>query len=155
MAEELARLNPAECLIPDAPTIADASPLPGHRTRLERWHFDAGSRARAALCEHFGARSLAAFGCAELPAATGAAGAILAYLARTNPALLPLLTGLRTETPGRRVGLDAATRRNLELTRSLRHPRQRAAACSASSTRRGPRWAPAPCAACSASRCAT
>ncbi|MBA2277696.1 MAG: DNA mismatch repair protein MutS, partial [Chloroflexia bacterium] len=48
-----------------------------------------------------------------------AGGAVIAYLARTNPALLPLLTGLRTETPGRWVSLDAATRRNLELTRSF------------------------------------
>ena len=31
----------------------------------------------------------------------------------------PLLTGLRTEAPGRGVGLDAATRRNLELSRSF------------------------------------
>ena len=54
-----------------------------------------------------------------MPAAIGAAGAILAYLERTNPALLALLTGLRVESPGRWVGLDAATRRNLELTRSL------------------------------------
>ncbi|MDF2761186.1 MAG: mismatch repair protein MutS, partial [Thermomicrobiales bacterium] len=44
---------------------------------------------------------------------------MLAYLERTNPALLALLTGLRVESPGRWVGLDAATRRNLELTRSF------------------------------------
>jgi DNA mismatch repair protein MutS len=117
LSEELARLNPAECLVPD--DQPPPAPLPGHQTRLEHWHF-ARPRAEAALCEQFGARSLAAYGCAELPAAIGAAGAILAYLARTNPSLLPLLTGLRTEQPGRHVGLDAATRRNLELTRGLR-----------------------------------
>ncbi|CAA9578358.1 MAG: DNA mismatch repair protein MutS [uncultured Thermomicrobiales bacterium] len=148
LAEELARLNPAECLVPDSleggaddpaegsldspgghrVDIGGAGPdglparlpahLPGHRARLERWHFEP-SRAADALCRRFGARSLAPYGCADLPAATGAAGAILVYLERTNPALLPLLTGLRTEPPGGRVGLDAATRRNLELTRSL------------------------------------
>jgi DNA mismatch repair protein MutS len=117
LAEELARINPAECLVPDTvdPDVAQT----WHRTRLERWHFEPG-RAAGAICRQFGANSLAAYGCAELPAATGAAGAILAYLTRTNPALLPLLTGLRTEAPGRFVGLDAATRRNLELTRSNR-----------------------------------
>ena len=71
------------------------------------------------LCTQFRVRSLAGFGCAALPAAVGAAGAVLAYLERTNPALLALLTGLRVESPGRWVGLDAATRRNLELTRSF------------------------------------
>ncbi|MGH2535097.1 MAG: hypothetical protein ACRDJW_22775 [Thermomicrobiales bacterium] len=117
LAEELARLSPAESLVPD--DIGEALPVAGHRTRLERWHFEP-SRARDTLCSRFGVRSLAAFGCDELPAATGAAGAILAYLERTNPRLLPLLTGLRTEAPGRHVSLDAATRRNLELTRSVK-----------------------------------
>jgi DNA mismatch repair protein MutS len=118
LGEELARLNPAECLVPD-----DASPdlkLPGHRTRLERWHFEP-ERARGALCQQFRMRSLVPYGCEDLPAATGAAGAIVAYLNRTNPALLPQLTSLRVEGSVSQVGLDAATRRNLELTRGLRH----------------------------------
>ena len=114
---ELARLNPAECLMPDSGAVPP--PVPGHPARLERWHFEP-ERARAILCEQFGARSLTAYGCADLPAAIGAAGAILAYIHRTNLALLPLLTSLRTETPGRTVVLDVATRRNLEITRSLR-----------------------------------
>jgi len=123
LAEEVARLGPAETLIPDHPdaedVFGDRSPLAlGHRTRLERWHFEP-SRAAGALCRRFAVRSLAPYGCADLPAATGAAGAILAYVERTNPTLLPLLTGLRTEAVGRHVGLDAATRRNLELTRSF------------------------------------
>ena len=118
LVEELARLNPAECLTPDGDAgQEDGPPLPGHRTRLERWHFEPG-RAATALQERFGARSLVPYGCADLPAATGAAGAILAYLGRTTPALLPMLTGLRTEGTDRWVGMDAATRRNLELTRS-------------------------------------
>lgn len=117
LAEELARLDPAECLVPESCSL----PLPtrARRTDLEDWHFEP-DRARHRLRSHFAVRSLAPFGCDELPAALGAAGAILVYLERTNPALLPLLTDLRTETPGSRVGLDPATRRNLELTRSLR-----------------------------------
>jgi DNA mismatch repair protein MutS len=117
LAEELTRLNPSECLVPDHGFALEIAV--GHRTRLERWHFEP-HRARDALCRQFAARSLAPYGCEDLPAATGAAGAILAYLTRTNPALLPLLTGLRTEATGAWVGLDAATRRNLELTRSHR-----------------------------------
>ena len=117
LIDELTRLNPSEYLVTDDGSALDLSF--GHRTRIERWHFET-ERARAALCEQFNARSLTAFGCDELPAAIGAAGAILTYLRRTNLALLPLLTGLRTETTGAWVGMDAATRRNLELTRSHR-----------------------------------
>jgi len=122
LGEELVRLNPAECLIPDDFTPDQLPPgvaLVGHLTRLEHWHFEA-ERAQATLGRQFGTHSLEAYGCADLPGALGAAGAILAYLGHTNPALLPLLTGLRTEIARDRVGLDLATRRNLELTRGLR-----------------------------------
>ncbi|MFL5759171.1 MAG: DNA mismatch repair protein MutS [Thermomicrobiales bacterium] len=113
---ELARLNPAECLI-SAENPPDLTP-PCHLTPVERWHFDP-ARAQATLCDQFEAQSLVPYGCADFAAATGAAGAIVNYVARTNPRLLSLLSGLRTEAPDDRVGLDAATRRNLELTRSF------------------------------------
>ncbi len=119
LAEEVVRLNPAETLVPDdAPDPPSGRSLPGHLTRLESWRWSP-DRATELLCAQFRVRSLAGYGCAGMPAAVGAAGAVLAYLERTNPALLALLTGLRVESPGRWVGLDAATRRNLELTRSL------------------------------------
>ncbi|HEU0115252.1 MAG TPA: DNA mismatch repair protein MutS, partial [Thermomicrobiales bacterium] len=118
LREELARIGPAECLFPDDWDDAALPPAAGRPTRLERRLFDP-ERAASALRERFGVRSLAGYGIEAAPAATGAAGAILAYLERTNPALVPLLTTLRTEWPGRGVGLDAATRRNLELTRSF------------------------------------
>jgi DNA mismatch repair protein MutS len=119
LAEEVVRLNPAETLVPDdTPDPPARLRAPGHLTRLEAWRWKP-DRAAELLCAQFRVRSLAGFGCADMPAAIGAAGAVLAYLERTNPALLALLTGLRVEAPGRWVGLDAATRRNLELTRSL------------------------------------
>src|SRR3954451_14230891 len=121
LAEEVVRLNPAETLVPDDapdPPPGKGRQTPGHLTRLESWRW-APDRAADMLCTQFRVRSLASFGCAGMPAATGAAGAVLAYLERTNPVLLALLTGLRVESPGRWVGLDAATRRNLELTRSF------------------------------------
>ncbi len=119
LAEEVVRLNPAETLVPDdAPDPPQGRQTPGHLTRLETWRW-APDRAAEMLRTQFRVRSLAGFGCAGMPAAIGAAGAALAYLERTNPALLALLSGLRVESPGRWVGLDAATRRNLELTRSF------------------------------------
>ena len=116
--DELARLSPAECLVPD--DLSDSeSPSHGYIRRIERWQFEVG-RSTERLCHQFQTHSLSAYGCAEQPLAIGAAGAIVAYLERTNRALLPLLRGLRTDIPDRSVGIDAATRRNLELTRSLR-----------------------------------
>jgi DNA mismatch repair protein MutS len=118
LVDELARLNPAECLIPD--DIDDGIPaFSGHSRRLEQWQFEP-FRAADRLCRQFTSQSLHAYGCAELPLAIGAAGAIVAFLERTNKALLPLLRGLRTELPDRGVGIDTSTRRNLELTRNSR-----------------------------------
>ena len=121
LAEELARVAPAETLLSDSSDL-DGAPwlaaVPGHHARIEAWHAHP-ERAHAALCGHFGVASLEAFGCDGLPAAVAAAGMVLAYLERTDPALLGLLAGLRTRSPEGRVGLDAATRRNLELTRSF------------------------------------
>ena len=49
-----------------------------------------------------------------------AAGAILQYLQETQPAALKLLTSLSTYSLSEFMMLDAATRRNLELTETLR-----------------------------------
>src|SRR5207247_1343832 len=76
--------------------------------------------ARDRLCAQFGVLSLEAFGCAHLPQATGAAGAILSYLEETNSRLLPTLAGLRTYTTAGGMALGGYTRRNLELVRSAR-----------------------------------
>src|SRR6185436_8540497 len=83
------------------------------------WRFDEVA-ARDRLCSQFGVLSLEAFGCAHLPQATGAAGAILSYLEENNSRLLPALTGLRTYTTAGGMALDGYTRRNLELLRSAR-----------------------------------
>ncbi len=118
VSDELARLNPVECLIPDDVEPRELA-VPGYERRLARWQFEP-DRAKHRLCRQFGTHSLAPFGCADLPLAVGAAGAVLAYIEHTNQSLMPLLKSLRTEMPDRAVGIDAATRRNLELTRSLR-----------------------------------
>ena len=89
-----------------------------HVRRLERWHF-AVDRAREASAVSL-ARHTAGVRLRRAAAAVGAAGSLIAYLEQTNPALLPLLRRLRTESSGTLVGIDAATRRNLELTRGLR-----------------------------------
>lgn len=117
--EKFSMLDPAECLISDTSAVPWRGGTKCRQTRLENWHLQP-EQGKETLLRHFGVRSLDAYGCAELPGATAAAGAIIAYLRRTNRRLLPLLTNLRVESNKARVGLDAATRQNLELTRSNR-----------------------------------
>ncbi len=115
---ELARLEPAEVLLcEDDPLPAPLQGHPGVR-RLEPWSFrDDG--AREALCEHFGVADLAGFGLEGAPLGVRAAGALLAYARHTQRAALPHVTGLHVEDRGTALILDAATRRNLEISRAL------------------------------------
>jgi DNA mismatch repair protein MutS len=114
---ELARLRPAETLIPDS--LALSNGLPGHQTSWAAWRFEAG-RCQETLLRHFQAASLDGFGLKGLSLAQRAAGAILQYLAETQPAALTLLTSLSTYHISEFMTLDAATRRNLELTETIR-----------------------------------
>ncbi len=114
---ELTRLRPAEILHPDNLTLADG--FPGHLTPWPAWRFEPG-KCRETLLAHFQAATLDGFGLTDKPLAMRAAGAILQYLKETEPAALSLLTGLRVYTLGEFMTLDAATRRNLELTETLR-----------------------------------
>jgi DNA mismatch repair protein MutS len=117
MRAELARLRPAEVLHPEALSLREG--FPGHLTPWPNWRFEPG-RCQEALLRHFGAASLDGFGLHGLALATRAAGAIVQYLAETQAAALTLLTGLSVYTLSEFMTLDAATRRNLELTETLR-----------------------------------
>jgi DNA mismatch repair protein MutS len=113
---ELLRLAPAECLVPrdDLPVQ-----LVGNVSVHDDFRFDPDT-AREALCRQLGVRSLEGFGCDAMPAAIGAAGAIVSYLERANRSLLGLLTRLHTYGVSAYMTLDRYTRRNLELTESAR-----------------------------------
>src|SRR6185503_8368616 len=70
--------------------------------------------------KQLGAASLAGYGCEDLTLAIGACGALLEYAARTQGQALAHVTAVSAERSGEYVRLDAATRRNLELTETLR-----------------------------------
>src|SRR3990170_2844166 len=114
---ELARLRPAEVLLPES--LSTEAGWPGALTRLPDWRFGR-ERADEALRSHFGTSTLDGFGLGGLPLAARAAGAILDYLNLTQRAALTLLTSLRTYTLSEFMVLDSATRRNLELTETIR-----------------------------------
>ncbi|MEI7847627.1 MAG: DNA mismatch repair protein MutS, partial [Chloroflexota bacterium] len=114
---ELTRLRPAEIIHPDNITLPNGSL--GHTTPWPAWRFETG-RSSESLLKHFKASTLEGFGLKNTPLAIRAAGAILQYLSETEPASLKLLTSLRHYSLNEFMTLDAATRRNLELTETLR-----------------------------------
>ncbi len=118
---ELMRLRPAEILHPDNFPLQNG--LPGHPTPWPAWRFERG-RCEDAILTHFQAAALDGFGIKRQPLAIRAAGAILQYLKETQPDALKLLTGLRSYSLSEFMTLDAATRRNLELTETLRGERK-------------------------------
>jgi len=114
---ELHRLQPAEILWPD--TLPHPDALPGFLSAYESWHFELG-RCTDTLKEHFGVVTLDGFGLRSKPMAIRAAGAILAYIEDTQHQSLKLLNNLTFYTLEEFMVLDAETRRNLELTETIR-----------------------------------
>ena len=117
LAATLERIRPAEILSPESWT-AD---LPGEsaRTRQPDWFFDFDA-GRRLLCDHFQVASLTGFGADTLRPAIAAAGALLQYAKATQSGALPHVQSLTVEQEDAYLGLDTATRRNLELTETLR-----------------------------------
>src|SRR5918992_4417586 len=109
---ELERIAPAELIAPrslDAPSIESRAV-----TRLDDEHLSF-EHSRRALLDHFEVITLSAFGCENLPLATRAAGAIIAYLRDTQPDALANLTNLQSYKTDRFIQLDPQTFRNLEI----------------------------------------
>ena len=119
LAPELARLAPSELIVTegnDAPYDL-AEDMGVALTPLARSSFDSAA-AEKRLCELFGVATLDAFGTfgrAEI----AAMGALIDYLEITQKGKLPLLQVPVRDAQDRVVQIDSATRRNLELTRSL------------------------------------
>ena len=112
------RLDLAELLVPDgAPTLPNTGVVP-IRT-LPTWQFDAAAATRA-LTKHFGTQDLAAYGIEDRDLGLGAAGALFGYAAATQQSSLAHIRALGVESAGEFLALDAATRRNLEITETLR-----------------------------------
>lgn len=114
---ELIRLRPAEVLVPEDLQLANG--MPGHLTAWHAWRFESG-RCHQVLLDHFNVSTLDGYGLRGKPLAERAAGAILQYIQETQPAALNLLVRLNTYSSAEFMTLDAATRRNLELTETLR-----------------------------------
>ncbi len=118
LAAELERLRPAELLLPEEVDLS-ALALSCALRRLPKRDFDA-RRTADILCRHFQVHSLAAFGCEGFEAAIAAAGVLLDYVRSTQRSALAHVQAIEVEHDDQFVRMDAATRRNLELSETLR-----------------------------------
>src|SRR5438876_2291085 len=115
LADELARVGPAEILVSEEQREIFASIE--HALAHDSYAF-LPEQATFTLCEHFKTKSLDGFGCAGMPAAIGAAGAIIHYLKHQLRRKIDHLSSLRCESANDHVVLDAATQINLDLVES-------------------------------------
>ena len=120
LGNEIARLQIAELLIPDTFRLPEHIASQTSITRLNNWQF-APDTAFTLLTQYFGSQDLAAYGMQpeNHPAAIAAAGALLNYLKLTQSQLPPHLDAITLEQENQYIALDAATRRNLEITATL------------------------------------
>jgi DNA mismatch repair protein MutS len=129
-SEELARVSPAEVLLPDlhesetghatVEALAMACAKEGLPvTRRPAWKFDAQRGARD-LKERFGVATLEAYGVENLTAAVAACGGLLDFLRDTQKHALDQVRDLEVHRAQRHLLLDRATRRTLEIVANQR-----------------------------------
>ena len=119
LASELQRLQPSEILCTDEfqDEILKGIGIPVRR--LASWQFDRDAAVRA-LVRHFETRDLAGFDADSLGPALGAAGALFEYARATQGTSIAHVRALVVERDSQYVRMDAATRRNLEISETLR-----------------------------------
>ncbi len=112
---ELERLQPSEIL------HAEGLQVNNHAAykQLPAWHFELDT-ARRLLCQQFATLDLAGFGCENYSVGLEAAGALLGYAKLTQGQAISHIRGLQVYSADQYVRMDAATRRNLEITQTLR-----------------------------------
>jgi DNA mismatch repair protein MutS len=115
LQDEIARVSPAELLI-SSEQKAQTGEI-DHALEYDSYAF-LPEQAIFTLCEHFKVKSLDGFGCAQMPAAVAAAGAIVHYLKHQLRRKIDHLTSLHCDAPADHVLLDSATQANLELVES-------------------------------------
>jgi DNA mismatch repair protein MutS len=120
LASELQRLQPSEILAPDdfedSALEACAAPV----RHLAAWQFDRDAAVRV-LQKHFETHDLAGFGADALGPALGAAGALYEYARATQGTTIAHVRALVVEQDSQFIRMDAATRRNLEISETLRN----------------------------------
>ena len=115
---ELQRLSPAELLYPESfSTAGVVEQYKGLRRRPD-WEFDLET-AYSLLSKQFDTKDLSGFGVQEKTLGVSAAGCLFQYVKDSQRTALPHIRSIISESAVQGVILDAATRKNLELTQNL------------------------------------
>jgi DNA mismatch repair protein MutS len=114
---ELERLQPSEILHTE--NAAVPSNIHAAFKSLPEWHFELDT-ARRTLCQQFATLDLAGFGCDDFTIGLEAAGALLGYAKLTQGQAISHIRSMQVYSADQYVRMDASTRRNLEITRTLR-----------------------------------
>ena len=112
---ELERLQPSELVVAESAAVNTTGST---IRRVPDWQFDLDSAQRL-LAKQFGTTDLKGFGCVDMPVAVAAAGALLQYVQQTQRGVLPHIVGLSVERHDDFIRMDAATRRNLEISETI------------------------------------
>lgn len=130
LMDEMAKFSPAECIV-SSEVYADKALVQslGDRFRIkvevyDEWHFDYTSASKNIL-EHLKLITLASIGLEDMKAATSAAGALLYYLNELQKTDLNHMNKIVPYYTGSYMNLDVSTRRNLELTETLREKKRK------------------------------
>ncbi|MBV7316718.1 DNA mismatch repair protein MutS [Shewanella sp. NIFS-20-20] len=120
---ELQRTRPAELLYnEECSQLAFIDTIKGRRRRPE-WEFDYDTCIQSLLSQ-FGTKDLQGFGITDARLSLQAAGCLMQYVKDTQRTALPHIHSITKMNPDDSIVLDAATRRNLELTISLAGQRE-------------------------------
>lgn len=128
--DEIIKFSPAEIICNDGFMISGFD-LEDLRLRLgitiyqlDDWYFD-DDTCRNKLMKHFGVKTLTALGLDDFPVGMIGAGAVLSYLYETQKTNLSHITHIHPYISSKYMLLDSSTRRNLELTETLREKQKK------------------------------
>lgn len=130
LTDELHKYMPTEIICNDAFMMSgfDVNDLKNRLKiavySLEPWYFDEDG-CRKCLMEHFKVNTLAGLGLEDFPSGLIASGALMQYLLETQKTQLSHITHITPYLASRFMLLDSSTRRNLELTETLREKQKR------------------------------
>lgn len=130
LLDEIMKYHPSEIICNDAFTVSgvDLTDLKDRLNiaiySLEPFYYDE-DRCRKSLLKHFHVTSLQGMGIEDFPSGLIAAGALMQYLTNTQKIPLSHFTHLYPYLTSRYMLLDSSTRRNLELTETLREKQKR------------------------------
>ncbi|WP_417376770.1 DNA mismatch repair protein MutS [Gimesia maris] len=121
LVDELARIHPAECIFAEGNTALQnaVGHLDTMLTERPPWSFAEGESEKR-LLDHFGTKTLEGFNLKAGTPSITAAGALLEYVQDTQKSAIPHINQIEPYERGDRLLIDEATRRSLELTRTIR-----------------------------------